>query len=164
MKTKAFRILCFGDVVGENACLFLRRVLPGVRREYGADFVITNGENSGKRGGIDPESMQQLYSAADVVVVGRYAGEKALAGVGTCTVLVNLFLNFIMGFAAGATIVLGQAFGAKDNDKIEKATHTTMALAIWCGAAITAICLLFSNQLLGLIAVPYKTSTLTVSS
>ena len=73
MKTKAFRILCFGDVVGENACLFLRRVLPGVRKEMGADLVIANGENSAKRGGIDPESLQMLYSAGvDLVTTGNH--------------------------------------------------------------------------------------------
>ncbi len=73
MKTKAFRILCFGDVVGENASLYLRRVLPGIRKEMGADFVIANGENSAKKGGIDPESLQQLYSAGvDLVTTGNH--------------------------------------------------------------------------------------------
>ena len=60
--------------------------------------------------------VQHLYSAADVIVVGRFAGEKALAGVGTCTVLVNLFLNFILGLSAGTTIVLGQALGARNKE------------------------------------------------
>ena len=67
--------------------------------------------------------MQKLYNAADVIVVGRYAGENALAGVGTCGSLINLFLNFILGFSAGVTIVLGQAIGGK-SDQIEKVTHT----------------------------------------
>ena len=60
--------------------------------------------------------LQELYSAADVIVVGRFAGPDALAGVGTCTVIVNLCLNFILGFAAGVTIVLGQDIGS-DNKK-----------------------------------------------
>ena len=73
MKTKAFRILCFGDVVGENASLYLRRVLPSLRKELSADFVIANGENSAKRGGIDPESLQLLYSAGvDLVTTGNH--------------------------------------------------------------------------------------------
>ena len=58
--------------------------------------------------------LQHLYTAADTMIVGRFAGQSALAGVGTCSVLVNLFLNFILGLSAGATIVLGQAIGAKD--------------------------------------------------
>ena len=98
--------------------------------------------------------LQHLYGAADVIVVGRFAGQEALAGVGTCTVLVNLFLNFILGLSAGATIVLGQAMGADDNDRIGKATHTAIAVAICGGLIVSVICLLFAKQLLGLIDVP----------
>ncbi len=98
--------------------------------------------------------LQHLYSAADVIVVGRFAGQEALAGVGTCTVLVNLFLNFILGFSAGATIVLGQAIGAKDRKGIGQSSHTAMAVAICGGCVATAICLLFTRPLLNMIDVP----------
>jgi len=98
--------------------------------------------------------LQHLYSAADVLVVGRFAGAEALAGVGTCSSIVNLFLNFILGLSAGATIVLGQAIGAKDGGGISKAIHTAMTVAVYCGAAVTIICLLFTKQLLNMISVP----------
>ncbi len=98
--------------------------------------------------------LQHLYSAADVIVVGRYAGQAALAGVGTCTVLVNLFLNFILGLSAGATIVLGQAIGAKHRDEIQKASHTSIAVAICGGIVGSVICLLFTKPLLHIIDVP----------
>lgn len=98
--------------------------------------------------------LQHLYSAADVIIVGRYAGQAALAGVGTCTVLVNLFLNFILGLSAGATIVLGQAMGANDRERVEKASHTSMAVAIGGGFLVSVICLLFTKQLLYMIDVP----------
>lgn len=98
--------------------------------------------------------LQHLYSAADVIVVGRFAGQEALAGVGTCTVLVNLFLNFILGLSAGATIVLGQAIGANNKEGVGKATHTSMAVAIYGGLIVSVICILFTKQLLNLIDVP----------
>ena len=98
--------------------------------------------------------LQKLYSAADVMVVGRFAGQAALAGVGTCTVVVNLFLNFILGFSAGATIALGQAIGAGDRKEIGKVSHTVLAIAIYCGFAVTLICLLFTKQLLNMVDVP----------
>lgn len=98
--------------------------------------------------------LQQLYSAADVIVVGRFAGQEALAGVGTCTVLVNLFLNFILGLSAGAMIVLGQAIGAVNRESINKASHTTIAVAILFGFIVSLICLLFTKELLHLIDVP----------
>lgn len=98
--------------------------------------------------------LQHLYSAADVMVVGRFAGQTALAGVGTCTVVVNLFLNFIIGLSAGATIVLGQSIGANDREGIGKAVHTTMAVAICGGFIVSVICLLFTKPLLNMIDVP----------
>ena len=98
--------------------------------------------------------LQHLYSAADIIVVGRFSGQEALAGVGTCAALINLFLNFILGLSAGATIVLAQAIGASDKGEISKATHTTISVAIIGGAVITAICLLFTEALLKMIDVP----------
>ncbi len=98
--------------------------------------------------------LQHLYSAADIIVVGRFAGANALAGVGTCTVLVNLFLNFILGLSAGATIVLGQAIGANSKYEISKASHTAIAVACVGGFIISAISLIFTRQLLNMIDVP----------
>ena len=98
--------------------------------------------------------LQHLYNAADVVVVGRFAGQKALAGVGTCTSLVNLFLNFVLGFSAGATIVLGQAIGADDKEEISKVSHTALAIAIIFGIVVLIICNLFAKQMLNMIDVP----------
>lgn len=98
--------------------------------------------------------MQHLYSAADVIVVGRYAGQEALAGVGTCTVLVNLCLNFILGLSAGATIVLGQAIGANDTEGIGKTTHTSISIAVCGGLIVSLVCLFFTKPLLHMIDVP----------
>lgn len=103
-------------------------------------------------------SLQQLYNAADVMVVGRFAGEEALAGVGTCSVLVNLFLNFIMGLAAGITIVVGQVIGESqgnsNSDSVSQAAHTSIALSIYSGLIITGACLFFSKGLLTMTGVP----------
>ena len=98
--------------------------------------------------------LQELYSAADVMVVGNFAGDAALAGVGTCTVIVNFFINFILGLSAGATIVLGQAIGAKNKEEISRVTHTSIATAIVFGFAVTIICQFFYRQLLNMIDVP----------
>ena len=98
--------------------------------------------------------LQHLYSAADIIVVGRFAGQEALAGVGTCSTLVNLFLNFILGLSVGATIVIGQTIGSKDNENISKSSHTAMAVAIYGGFMVSVLCLLFTRQLLDFIDVP----------
>lgn len=98
--------------------------------------------------------LQQLYSAADIMVVGRYAGANALAGVGTSSVLSGLFLNFIIGLSAGATVVIGHALGAGHKDEIHKAAHTSIAVAILGGFIITVLCILFTRPLLYMVGVP----------
>lgn len=100
--------------------------------------------------------LQKLYSAADVAVVGKFAGADALAGVGTCTVVINLFLNFILGLSAGGTIVIGQAIGAGEREGISKSAHTAIAVAICGGAIISAVCLIFTRSLLSMVDVPEK--------
>lgn len=66
-------MLCLGDVVGEGACLFLRRALPHFRSEKEIDLVIANGENSSRRGGIDPESAELMYAAGvDLITTGNH--------------------------------------------------------------------------------------------
>ena len=57
--------------------------------------------------------LQHFYHAADVVVVGRYAGQEALAGVGTTGSLITLVLNLFLGLSAGVSVVIGRALGAK---------------------------------------------------
>ena len=98
--------------------------------------------------------LQQLYNAADVIVVGRFAGETALAGVGTCGVVVNLFLNFVLGLAAGVIVVIGQSIGSGDKDETVKTVHTSIAMAVCSGLLIAFVCLVFARQLLNLVDVP----------
>ena len=98
--------------------------------------------------------IQHLYNTADTIIVGRYAGREALAGVGTCTVLVKFFINFILGMSAGTTVVIGQAIGSGNRDNVGKAVHTAIAVAIAGGSLVTIICNLFATQLLTLISVP----------
>jgi metallophosphoesterase (TIGR00282 family) len=67
-------ILCIGDVVSEPGCAFLREKLPGVKRFYGADLCIVNGENSAAGNGITKKSLDSLYiSGADIVTTGNHA-------------------------------------------------------------------------------------------
>ncbi len=98
--------------------------------------------------------LQKFYNAADVMVVGKFAGRDALAGVGTCTTIVNLFLNFILGLSAGGTIVLGQAIGSGQREGISKAAHTIITVAVCGGLLISVLCLIFTRQLLGMVSVP----------
>ncbi len=98
--------------------------------------------------------LQHLYSAADIIVVSRFAGEHALAGVGVSGSITNLFLNFILGFSAGASIVIGQALGARDEEKISRAAHTAISIAVYGGLFMMLMCLIFAKQLLTMMDTP----------
>lgn len=68
------KILFIGDVVGQAGCEFLQRQLPGLRRFYGADMVIVNGENSAEGNGMLPSSAEMLQNAgAQVITLGNHA-------------------------------------------------------------------------------------------
>ncbi|CDD62327.1 putative uncharacterized protein [Clostridium sp. CAG:505] len=82
---------------------------------------------------------QQLYNTADTVVVGRFVGTKALAAVGGSTgQIVNLVVNFFVGLASGATVIIARYYGARDRIKLDNALHTAIALSI-VGGIVTAV-------------------------
>ena len=70
--------------------------------------------------------LQQLFNSADVAVVGRFAGDNALAAVGSCVALVGIFVNLIVGLAVGPNAVLANLIGQKQRDKINDMVHTIL--------------------------------------
>ncbi len=67
------RILMFGDAVGETGTVCFQKTAPRLKREYKADLVIVNGENSAKGNGITQQSAQQLFAGgADVITTGNH--------------------------------------------------------------------------------------------
>lgn len=68
------RILAIGDVISSQGCDYLRKTLRQLKREYQADLVIVNGENSAVGNGITPGSAAALFEAgADVITLGNHA-------------------------------------------------------------------------------------------
>ncbi len=67
-------ILCIGDVVGSAGCDMLSRKLPMIKKLYGIDCIIINGENSADGNGISAQSADVLFSlGADVITTGNHA-------------------------------------------------------------------------------------------
>ena len=71
--------------------------------------------------------LQQLFNSADVAVVGRFAGDNALAAVGSCVALVGIFVNLIVGLSVGPNAVLANLIGQKKRDEISGMLHTILA-------------------------------------
>lgn len=68
------RILTIGDVVSKQGCDYLRQTLPKLKREFNADIVIVNGENSAVGNGILPQSADHIFdSGADVITLGNHS-------------------------------------------------------------------------------------------
>ena len=92
--------------------------------------------------------LQLLYSAADTVVVGRFAGNDALAAVGSTGSLTNLFINLFIGFSVGASVIVAQGIGAKDDRAVHETVHTSMLLAVIGGVVIGGLGILLSRPIL----------------
>lgn len=98
--------------------------------------------------------LQLLFNAADVVVVGKYAGSTALAAVGSTGSLINLLINVFIGMSVGTNVLTARYYGAKKEQDLSETVHTSMVLSLVCGGILIAIGLLFSKPLLELMGTP----------
>ena len=74
---------------------------------------------------------QQLYNAADALIVGRFVGKEALSAVGGGTgTVINLLVGFFVGLSSGATVIISQYYGAKREEMVGYAVHTAMAFSL----------------------------------
>ena len=97
---------------------------------------------------------QQLYNTVDSVIVGNYIGGDALAAVGTSGPIINLLVGFFMGIATGAGVVIARYFGARDEQGVHDAVHTTLAATIFGGLFLMVVGVLLSPLVVRLIGVP----------
>ncbi|MCR4821962.1 MAG: MATE family efflux transporter, partial [Treponema sp.] len=98
--------------------------------------------------------LQLLFNAADIVVVGRYAGDNSLAAVGSTSSMVNLLVNFFLGLGVGCNVVAANFLGAGKKEELNKTVHTTMVLSLIGGFVLTVVGITFSRQILILMSSP----------
>ena len=106
--------------------------------------------------------LQLLFNAADIVVVGRFAGDNALAAVGSNTALINLLTNIFVGLSVGSNVLTAQYYGAKKNSDLKETVHTSMLLSIYSGVLLTVIGLIGARGLLELMQAPPEVLELAV--
>ncbi len=82
---------------------------------------------------------QQFYNMVDVWVVGRYVSNEAFAAVGTVSPAISTLIALFFGFTQGTGIVLSQYFGAKNNDKVHEAVHTSFLISIFLAVLFTVL-------------------------
>lgn len=77
---------------------------------------------------------QQLYNAADAMIVGRFVGKEALSAVGGGTgTVIQVLVGFFVGLSSGATVIISQYYGAKREEMVGYAVHTSIAFSILAG-------------------------------
>jgi putative MATE family efflux protein len=91
---------------------------------------------------------QQLYNIVDSIVVGNYVGRDALAAVSSSSSFVQLLVGLFVGIFMGAGVVISKYFGARDEERVHRAIHSSVAFGITAGAILTAVGLVFTPQLL----------------
>ncbi len=92
--------------------------------------------------------LQLLFNAADVVVVGRFAGKEALAAVGSTTSLINLLVNMFVGLSVGSNVTVARDLGAGREEEVRRSVHTSITLALLSGLVLTGIGTLLVRRLL----------------
>ncbi len=106
---------------------------------------------------------QQLYNTADALIVGRYLGDSALAAVSSTGSLIFLLISLFEGIAAGAGVIISRYYGARDNEKLHSAVHTSVAFALATGIILTVLGTLLTPWILRLMGTPEDVMPLAVT-
>lgn len=98
--------------------------------------------------------LQLLFNAADIVVVGRFAGDNSLAAVGSTTALINLLTNLFVGLSIGANVTAARNYGGKREDALSRTVHTAVTISIISGIILTVIGVVGTREMLRLMSTP----------
>lgn len=80
---------------------------------------------------------QQLYNAADAMIVGQFVGKEALSAVGGGTgTVIQVLVGFFVGLSSGATVIISQYYGAKREEMVGYAVHTSIAFSLAAGVVM----------------------------
>ena len=98
--------------------------------------------------------LQLLFNAADVIVVGRFAGHESLAAVGSTSALINLLINVFIGLSIGANVLVAQYFGAGKEMEVQDTVHTAITISLICGLALVFLGIFAAGPLLKIMGTP----------
>jgi putative MATE family efflux protein len=106
--------------------------------------------------------LQSLSGTINTIFVGQMIGVHAVAAVAVFFPILFFLLSFVIGLAAGASVLIGQAWGAHEIDKVKQITGNTLALVISLGIVIAIIGVSLTPQALNLLGVPPEIMPLAV--
>lgn len=101
--------------------------------------------------------LEQLFNASDIAVVGNFSGAAstiAVAAVGANSFVISLVVNFFIGIALGANVVIANAIGREDEDDVHRAVHTAVVVSVLGGVLVTIFGELAAGTVLRSLNVP----------
>lgn len=98
--------------------------------------------------------LQQLFNAADIAVIGQFAGKHAMAAVGCNSPVIALTVNLFVGVSIGANVIIANFTGQQDERRIRESVHTAMVLAIICGVFVTCVGQIIARPMINLLDTP----------
>ena len=98
--------------------------------------------------------LQLLYNAFDIIVLGQFSSTKAMAAVTSTSALVSLFVNFFLGFSAGASVIMAKFYGAKDHERGQKCVHTAILSSVIVGIIVSVLGASLATPLLRVMNTP----------
>ena len=106
---------------------------------------------------------QQLYNAADAMIVGRFVGKEALSAVaGSTGMLTQMVVGFFVGLSSGAAVLVSQYYGAKQADMVSFVVHTFMAFSILAGLVMTFLGIALAPWMLEAMGTPAEVQEMSV--
>ncbi len=98
--------------------------------------------------------LQLLFNTADVVVVGNWVGDNALAAVGSNSSLINLLTNFFIGLSVGVNVLVARFYGGNKQKDLSDTIHTSMVISVLSGIILSLIGVLGAPVILTWMSVP----------
>ena len=93
---------------------------------------------------------QQFYSMVDTIIVGKFVGVYALAGVGSTGAISFMIIGFCTGICAGFAIPVAQAFGARNTEALRKYFANSIWLSLFFAVFLTVIVCMLTGMILDL--------------
>ena len=98
--------------------------------------------------------LQQFYSMTDAAILGHFAESRALAAIGSGSLLLSVMLNFFTGFTTGIGVLIAQYFGGRDYKKLKDAIQTALMICMSVGILFTVLGMMFSREVLVFLNTP----------
>ncbi len=98
--------------------------------------------------------LQLLFNAADIVVVGQFASDTALAAVSSTGAMINLIVNLFIGLSVGTNVLVARYYGMGDYKNLERVVHTSVATSLVAGGVLMIIGWFFARPMLELMGSP----------